>query len=73
MTAPAEGRPARRPWGRVVVAVIFQLLALNAHAQVALVPLGRSGDPRPLTLLYRVAAGMVAVTVMLLPRIVAIG
>ena len=62
MTTPAEGRPARRPWGRVVVAVIFLLLAINALLQVALVPLGRSGDPRPLTLLQALVgiAGLAA-------------
>ena len=41
----------RRPVGRIVVAVIFGLLALNAWAQVLLVPLGRSDDPAMLTLL----------------------
>ena len=43
--------PVRRPWGRVALAAIFALLALNALAQVALVPLGRSDDPGPLVLL----------------------
>lgn len=37
--------------GRIVVAIIFALLALNAWLQVALVPLGRSDDPTTLTLL----------------------
>ena len=41
----------RRPTGRVVLAVLFALLALNAWAQVLLVPFGRSGDPLALTVL----------------------
>ena len=42
-----------RRWspGRIVVAIIFLLLALNAWLQVAFVPLGRSDDPTALTLL----------------------
>ena len=40
-------RSSRR--GRVVLAGVFLLLALNAWAQVLLVPLGRSGDPPALT------------------------
>ena len=41
----------RRPAVRVVLTVVYTLLALNAWIQVALVPLGRSGDPIALTAL----------------------
>lgn len=41
----------RLPRGRVVLAGVFLLLALNAWAQVLLVPLGRSDDPASLTIL----------------------
>jgi hypothetical protein len=41
----------RRSRGRVVLALVFAVLALNAWAQVLLVPLGRSGDPTALTAL----------------------
>lgn len=54
-----SGSPARRHRGRIVVAVLFLLLAINAIAQVALVPLGRSGDPLPLTML-QLLIGVVA-------------
>ena len=41
----------RRTYGQVALTLIYLLLALNAWAQVVLVPLGRSGDPRVLTAL----------------------
>jgi len=41
----------RRARGRIVLTVIFTLLALNAWAQVMLVLLGRSDDPPALTAL----------------------
>lgn len=47
---------APRPRGRVALAVVFALLALNALAQVALVPLGSSDDPPPLTALQALIA-----------------
>lgn len=52
----------RRPGGRIALAVVFALLALNALAQVVLVPLGRSDDPAALTALQALigAAGAVA-------------
>ena len=52
----------RLPGGRVVVAAVFALLALNAWAQVALVPLGGSDDPAALTALQALigAAGAAA-------------
>jgi hypothetical protein len=48
---PDERLPPTRARGRIALAAIFGLLALNAWAQVALVPFGRSGDPPTLTLL----------------------
>jgi hypothetical protein len=39
-----------RPRGRVVLALVFALFALNAWVQVALAPLGRTSDPGALTL-----------------------
>jgi hypothetical protein len=52
----------RRARGRVALAVVFALLALNALVQVALVPLGHSGDPPVLTVLQALvgAAGAAA-------------
>jgi hypothetical protein len=46
----------------VVLAVVFALFALNAWAQVALVPLGRTDDPPALTALQALvgAAGAAA-------------
>lgn len=41
----------RRTIGQIALAVIYVLLALNAWAQVVLVPLGQSGDPAILTAL----------------------
>ena len=41
----------RRSWGRVALAVVFALLALNAWAEVALVLLGHSDEPVALTVL----------------------
>ena len=41
----------RRAGGRAAFAVVFALLALNAWAQVVLVPFGRSSDPATLTAL----------------------
>jgi hypothetical protein len=40
-----------RPRGRVVLALVFALFALNGWVQVALAPLGRTSDPGALTLL----------------------
>ena len=52
----------RRSRGRIALAVVFGLLALNAWAQVALVPLGRSDDPAALVALQTMigAAGAAA-------------
>jgi hypothetical protein len=44
----------RHPRGRVVLAAVFALLALNALVQAALVPLGHSDDPPALTALQAV-------------------
>ena len=41
----------RRSRGRVALAVVFAILALNAWVQVLLVLLGESGDPGALTVL----------------------
>ena len=41
----------RRTYGQVALTLIYLLLALNAWAQVVLVPFGRSGDPPVLTAL----------------------
>ncbi len=41
----------RRPRGRIALAVVFCLFALNALAQVALVPFGIASDPPPLVAL----------------------
>ena len=41
----------RPPGGRVALALLFAVLALNAWAQVALVPFGRSDDPAALVAL----------------------
>ena len=54
MRSAHDVQAGRRPAGRIVVAVIFLLLAINALAQVALVPFGRSDDPSLLTLLQLV-------------------
>jgi hypothetical protein len=51
----------RRSRGRVVLAVVFVLFALNAWMQVVLVPLGRSGDPPALTLLQSVVGTAAAI------------
>jgi len=52
----------RRPPGRVALTVIFAALALNAWAQVLLVPLGRTSDPLPLVVLQALigASGLAA-------------
>ena len=50
----------RRSPGRVVVAIIFALLALNAWGQVALVLVGRSDDPTTLTLLQSLVGATAA-------------
>ena len=52
----------RRSGGRIALTGLFVLLALNAWAQVALVPLGRSDDPAALTALQALigAAGAAA-------------
>jgi hypothetical protein len=52
----------RRSAGRAALAVLFALLALNALAQVALVPLGRSDDPPALIVFQALigASGMAA-------------
>ena len=52
-------RPSR---SRVALAVLFALLAVNAWAQVVLVPLGRADDPAALTALQALigAAGAAA-------------
>jgi hypothetical protein len=41
----------RRSRGRIALAIVFALLALNAWAQVVLVPLGRVNDPPALVAL----------------------
>ena len=46
----------RRSRGCVALAVVFGLLALNAFAQVILVPLDRSDDPPLLTVLQALVA-----------------
>jgi len=52
----------RRTFGQIALAVIYLLLALNSWAQVALVPLGRSGDPPILTgLQFLIGVASVAV------------
>ena len=56
---PTEARATRRPRGRIVVAVIFLLLAINALAQVGLVLFGQGSDPSPLTML-QVLVGITA-------------
>jgi hypothetical protein len=43
-----------RPRGRVVLALVFALFALNGWVQVVLAPLGRTGDPGALTLLQAI-------------------
>lgn len=48
---------SRRPVGRMILAFLFAAAALNALAQVALVPLGRSSDPALLVAL-QVAVGL---------------
>ena len=52
----------RPPTGSLVLTVVHGSLALNAWAQVALVPLGRSDDPAALTALQALigAAGVMA-------------
>src|SRR3981081_4825784 len=50
-----------RPRGRVMLSVVFALFALNAGVQVAFVPLGRTGDPRALTLLQALIGTAAAV------------
>lgn len=53
--------PPRRPGaGRIALAVFYCLLALNAWAQVALVPLGYTDDPGPLTLLQALVGAAAA-------------
>ena len=47
----------RRSRGRIALAAVFALLALNAWAQVALVPLGRSHDPPALMALQALIGG----------------
>ena len=49
----------RRPRGRVALAVVFALLALNALAQLALVALGHSDDP-PTLIVLQTLVGMLA-------------
>jgi len=51
----------RRTPGQIAVTVIYALLALNAWAQVILVPLGRSGDPPLLTTLQFLIGAAAAV------------
>lgn len=53
----------RRTPGQIALAVIYALLALNAWAQVVLVPLGRSHDPPILTAL-QVLIGAASVAAM---------
>lgn len=53
---PPHGQTRTR--GQVVIAMLFGLLALNAWAQVGLVPLGRSDDPGTLSWLQ----GLVGLT-----------
>ena len=50
--APPATTPARRSRGRVVLAAVFVLLALNAWVQVARVPLGHSDEPLTLTAMH---------------------
>lgn len=59
MTPSTEVHATRRPRGRIVVAAIFLLLAINALAQVALVLFGGGSDPTLLTML-QVLVGMTA-------------
>ena len=47
-SSPAMRRPSRR---RMILAAIYALLALNAWAQVLLVPIGMSDGPHALTAL----------------------
>jgi len=52
--------PTRRPRGRLVLAVVFALLALNAWWQVVQDVTSANGSPRTLTLLKVVAGAMAA-------------
>jgi hypothetical protein len=62
MTSSVERPPTRRPVGRIVVAVIFLVLAINALAQVAAVAFGGSNDPSLLTLLQLVVGSIALAT-----------
>ena len=44
----------RRPIGRILLTIVFALLAIQAWVQVVLVPLSLTGDPMVLTLLQAV-------------------
>jgi lysozyme family protein len=50
----------RRPWGRIVLALVFAFFGINAFAQAVSVPLGDSSDPVVLAVLQTLvgAAGL---------------
>jgi peptidoglycan/LPS O-acetylase OafA/YrhL len=49
-----EGTSARRPVGRILLAIVFAIVAISAWMQVVLVPLALSSDPLVLTLLQAI-------------------
>ena len=50
----SEGTSARRPVGRILLAIMFAIVAISAWMQVVLVPLALSSDPLVLTLLQAI-------------------
>ena len=47
---------ARRPWGRIALAILFAILSANSLGQVLLVLAGRSNEPVSLTILQSAMA-----------------
>ncbi|MDQ6633217.1 MAG: hypothetical protein M3Z10_00470 [Gemmatimonadota bacterium] len=54
MPLPNEGSSARRPIGRLLLAIVFALCAISAWMQVVFVPLSLTRDPLVLTLLQAI-------------------